>query len=118
MGARGLNAALGFWLFISAVLWTHEWHQRTNAWIVGALIVVLALTGLTGAAWARVGNLALAGWLIVSTLLWPRASVLTFWNQMLVGLLVALLAAAPRLRMLRRAPDPNPSRSPPDLTRH
>jgi hypothetical protein len=118
MGARALNAALGFWLFLSAELWPHDWHQRANAWIVGAFIVMLALTALSGAAWARGGNLILAGWLMVSTLLWPRVSVLTFWNQMLVALLVALVAAVPRLRLLRRGHDPQRSQPPPGLAGH
>jgi formate hydrogenlyase subunit 4 len=102
MGARAINAILGFWLFLSAFLWPHALQQRYNAWIVGALVVTLALAGLSGHRWARALNALLGGWLIVTTLLWPRTTMLTYWNQMLVGLAVAMFAFAPSLSALRR----------------
>lgn len=102
MGARAINAVFGFWLFLSAFLWPHSTHQRYNAWGVGVLVVTLALAGLSGHRWARTVNALLGGWLIVTTLLWPRISPLTFWNQMLVGLAVAMFAFAGSVSALRR----------------
>jgi hypothetical protein len=46
-------------------------------------------------------NVAAGGWLIVSSLV-PAIRPVTFWNHMLVGLLLAMFGAAPSLSALRQ----------------
>jgi hypothetical protein len=100
MGARVVNLVVGFWLFVSAFLWQHSRAERLNAWIIGVVAVSAALAGLSGRRWGRFVNVAAGGWLIVSSLV-PTISRLTFWNHMLVGLLLAMFGVAPSLAALR-----------------
>jgi hypothetical protein len=102
MGARLINALLGLWLFLSAVMWPHTPAQRTNAWVVGMLAVTAALAGLTGRKAGRLINAALGAWLIISAILLPRLSPATFWNHLLVGAALALFAMVSHLPELRR----------------
>jgi hypothetical protein len=105
MGARAINAILGLWLFMSAFAWPHGRAQFTNATVVGMLAVTMALLGLGGRKWPRLSNVALGGWLILSSLFLPRVSVATFWNHLVVGLAMALVGASPDLRhLIRRTP--------------
>ena len=101
MGARALNATLGLWLFFSAFLWPHTPFHQTNAWVVGMVVVTLAMLGLTGVAWARYANAAIGGWLILSAALVPGIDTGTFWNHVLSGFALALFGLAPSLRDLR-----------------
>jgi hypothetical protein len=101
VGARIANLALGFWLFVSAFLWPHLPSQRASAWIVGIVVVFGSMAGLSGQRWGRHLSAAAGGCLIVSSLV-PHIHRLTFWNHMLVGLLVVLLGVSPSLADLRR----------------
>ncbi|WP_437827583.1 SPW repeat domain-containing protein [Sorangium sp. So ce1153] len=101
--ARGINVALGIWLFISAFLWRHSQGQFTNTWVVGALCVVFALLAIW-APWARYLNTILSIWLFVSAWAIPALSVGTVWNNVLVSvaiLIVSLLPTVPAARGVR-----------------
>jgi hypothetical protein len=106
-GARLANAVLGLWLFTSAFLWRHFDASLHNTWLVGALIFGSALAALRHTAW-RWANIALSGWLFVSTLLLFRPlDTRTMWNNLLVAVLVSALSliarpgrSGPRLRVL------------------
>jgi len=97
-----INAVLGAWLFLSAVMWPHTPAQRTNAWVVGMLVVTAALAGLTGRKAGRMVNAALGAWLIISAILLPRMMPATFWNHLIVGAALAFFAMVSNLAELRR----------------
>ncbi|WP_438004312.1 hypothetical protein WME89_36715 [Sorangium sp. So ce321] len=101
--ARGINVALGIWLFVSAFLWRHSQGQFTNTWVVGALCIVFALLAIW-APRARYLNTILAIWLFVSAWAIPALSVGTVWNNALVALgilIVSLLPSVPAARAVR-----------------
>lgn len=100
--ARGLNIGLGVWLFISAYLWMHSVPQFNNAWIVGALMVVIS--GIAMAAPnLRFFNTALAVWLFISAFALSALVAATVWNSVIVSIavfLISLVPAAPSERQL------------------
>lgn len=103
---RGINIALGIWLFISAFLWRHGRDEFTNTWVVGALSVVFALIALW-APRARYAIAILAVWLFVSAWTIPALLMATVWNNALVAvaiLVVSLLATEVAVRGSRTAP--------------
>lgn len=83
---RGINVALGAWVFISAFIWTHTVAQFWNTWIVGALVALFAL-GAFRVPQARFLNAALAVWLFISIFALPT-NLATAWNN---GILAALI---------------------------
>jgi hypothetical protein len=101
MGARALNTVLGLWLFFSGFLWPHTMAHRWNAWVVGMLAVFGGLVGLSGDKRGRYLNAALGGWLIASALLLPHLRPATFWNEILVGFAMVLIASTTTASDLR-----------------
>jgi hypothetical protein len=92
--ARGINVALGIWLFISAFLWLHTSAQFTNTWLVGLAIAVVAAVGFA-VPQARWVNTALAAWLIISVWALPTLAAATFWNNLLVGIASLIVSVMP-----------------------
>jgi hypothetical protein len=95
------NVGLGVWLFVSPWLLglagaagPDQW-AATNAWLVGALLALIALAAVY--AWWPPNEyiaLALAGWLILSPWVLQFASLpAAAWNHVAVGGLVILFAA-------------------------
>ena len=99
--ARGINIALGVWLFISAFLWLHTDSQFTNTWLVGLGIAGVAAVGL-GAPQIRWLNALLAAWLIVSVFALPTLMGGTFWNNLLVGVASLIVSLMPFATTQRR----------------
>jgi hypothetical protein len=89
--ARVVNILLGSWLLVSAFLWPHVPPQFRNSWSVGALCIVVA-TLARSVPTLRYGNTILGLWLTVTTLLGPAASALTTWNNVLVGVAIAVFS--------------------------
>jgi hypothetical protein len=102
MSARVLNAVVGLWLFFSAFLWLHTPAQRWNAWAVGILAVTDALAGISGDKRGRYLNAALGAWLLLCALFLPHLSAATFWNEILVGFAMVIIALASTAGDLRR----------------
>lgn len=102
MNARPLNAVLGLWLFVSGFLLPTRPAQQWINWVAGALAVTDALAGISGFKRGRYLNLALGGWLILFAILLPRARVVVFWNDLLVGFAMVLLALVGHTGDLRR----------------
>ena len=96
MFPRLVNLAIGLWLFLSAFLWRHTRAQFDNAWIVGVAVVTLALWALAGRTWTRFFNVALGGWLMLSTVLLPTGNGGTLWNHVLCGLALVAFGSQPR----------------------
>jgi hypothetical protein len=92
--ARGINLALGVWLFISAFVWDHSAAERTNTWIVGLLCVIFALVAL-GISTTRRFNTAVAIWLLISVWALPHHNPATMLNNALVAIAVLLLSLVP-----------------------
>jgi len=90
---RYLNAAVGAWLFLSAFVWAHSDSEFTNAWIVGALMLLAALAALAAPA-VRYANTALAVWLFASTLVIGGANV-TVWNHIIVAIVAFIVSWVP-----------------------
>ena len=92
-----VNAVLGLWLFLSAVLWPHSRAQLVNALLTGAVIGVASLASARTPR-ARYVATAAATWLLVSSWVFPMGSMSTFWNNLLVAFVVfflSLVAPAP-----------------------
>ncbi|WP_433927819.1 SPW repeat protein [Sorangium cellulosum] len=98
--ARGINIALGIWLFISAFLWRHSQDQFTNTWVVGVLCVAFALLAIW-APKARYLNTILAIWLFVSAWAIPALSVATVWNNVLVAVAILIVSLVPTVPVAR-----------------
>jgi hypothetical protein len=90
------------WLFASAFLWPHPRAQLHNAWVVGLLVVTLAVAGMDGLRWGRYLNAVLGAWLIISALFFSPAAGATYWNHTLVGIAILALGLSPTLRNFRR----------------
>jgi hypothetical protein len=91
------NLVLGLWLAISPWLLSYA-NEATPAWNAHAVGVIIAVAALAALAafqeWEEWVNVALGAWLVVSPYLLGFASLTAaFWNQIVVGLLVAVLAA-------------------------
>lgn len=106
--ARGINVALGLWLFLSAFIWVHSGAQFTNTWLVGLGIAAVAAIGFAVPKIHWV-NTALAAWLIISVFALPTLVGATFWNNLLVGIasfIVSLVPFATEQRTTRRTRAP------------
>ena len=100
------NVVLGLWLAISP--WARSYaNAATPAWnahIVGVIIAVAALAALTAfQQWEEWVNTALGAWLMVSPyVLGFSALTYPLWNQIIVGLAVAVLATWAAMRTSER----------------
>ena len=93
-GARIANIILGVWLVLSSFIWRDTAAEFANAWIVGVVIVLVSLAAF----WApnlRHVNCAMAGWLFLSAwwMRWQRTA--TFWNTVVVAVLVFAFSLIP-----------------------
>lgn len=91
---RWVNVALGAWLFVSAFLWPHSIAQFHNSWLVGITVAVVAAIATRVDA-ARYINATLAAWLFISAFALPVSSMGTFWNNLLVSIVILFLALVP-----------------------
>ena len=96
--ASGLNVLAGLWLIISPwVLHDQTQQAYTNNVILGIVIAVLAAIRAGGAyraTWLSWINLLLGLWVIISpwVLQFPASQTQAFWNNVIVGVIVAILA--------------------------
>ncbi|HEY2730944.1 MAG TPA: SPW repeat protein [Polyangia bacterium] len=97
MGARSMNASIGFWLFLSAFLWPHSRAQVVNAWVIGMLTVTIALAGLGSMPRSRYLNVVLGAWLIVSTMVLRGTGTATVLNDVIVGAALTVFGAVRRI---------------------
>jgi hypothetical protein len=102
---RYANASLGGWLFVSPFLWAHSAAARTNAWIVGLLIFVVAIVATTLRP-MRAANTLLAIWLILTTLAFRHRISFTLWHDGLIAVLVLAFSLIPEKgEALRGSPE-------------
>jgi hypothetical protein len=87
-----IKILLGVWLFISAFLWPHSTAQFNNAWMLGVIVVVAGILSMRGLGWASYVNAAAGAWLFLSSFFLPTLRAGTFWNHLLVGIALFVLA--------------------------
>jgi len=94
-----INFFVGIWVLISPfVLRFTRLHGAVwNNVIVGIIVIIVAgtrawgVTSVTGISWI---NFVLGIWLIVSAWVWGfRMNAVLSWNQIIAGLVVAVIAA-------------------------
>ena len=89
--ARYANILLGLWLFLTAFAWRHAPGAWANTWIVGLLVVAVAIWGLTYQGLWRV-NALLGLWLIVAALVFPHLLGASRANNIVVGFLITTVS--------------------------
>jgi len=94
MTARVLTIIIGFWLFVAIDLWPHTAAHSTNTWITGALIAMVGAAAV-GRDPIRYVTSLLAVWLVLFTVLVPRASSATLWNNVTFAIAVFALSLMP-----------------------
>lgn len=92
--ARVGNLVLGVWLQISAFLWSHSDEARFSAWLPGLLISIVALLSMGVPPMRRLNGL-LGFWAAIWAAMAAGPDRLTYWNGVVVGLLVMVLSAIP-----------------------
>ncbi|MBF6434839.1 DUF7144 family membrane protein [Nocardia cyriacigeorgica] len=91
---EGVSAVADDELFIEGPEYTYRWDLTTWGWIhivLGALIAVTALALMTGAVWARVVAVFLAGLSIVANFLW--IPYYPWWSLLLIALNIVVIWA-------------------------
>ena len=89
--ARYANILLGLWLFLTAFAWRHAPAAWANTWIVGLLVVAMAIWGLTYPGLWRV-NALLGLWLIVAAGVFPHLLGASRANNIVVGFLITTVS--------------------------
>ena len=90
---------LAGWLVLSALAWPHQLKQQVSTILSGLLVVGLESL-YRRYEWAHRATGLVATWVILSMFwIWPRP--LTAWNNLLVGLLIAVFSALEGDRLLR-----------------
>jgi hypothetical protein len=92
--ARAANLGLGLWLHISAFVWPHGDEARLSAWLPGLLISIVALLSMSSPPMRRL-NAALGLWAAVWAAVAAGSDRLTYWNGVVVGVLVLTFSLIP-----------------------
>lgn len=90
---RYLNVLLGAWLLVSDVVWRHGQTQSANTWIC-VLVIGFALWAL----WMpsmRWWNVLIGSWVVFFSLAFVHVSAATEWNNVILGVLIALVSLVP-----------------------
>lgn len=92
--ARWTNVVLGAWLFASAFLWRHTEASFFNTWIVGVIIVAVALGAMAVPA-LRYVNTAVAMYLFLTSIFVPHVFLASAWHNGIVAVAVFLVSLVP-----------------------
>jgi hypothetical protein len=86
-GARFANIILGIWLILSSFIWRDAVAHFVNDWVVGVLIALVALAAFWLPSLRHINSI-IAIWLFLSPfwMVWQRTA--TFWNCVIVAILV------------------------------
>ncbi|HVX94791.1 MAG TPA: hypothetical protein VHK47_07775 [Polyangia bacterium] len=96
MWARVANVVLGVWLVTSTLFLRDVRAQGVNDIASGLLVIAFAITSAVSWRSARLLNIVIAGWLLLSAGLFAHASAAAAWNQGVVGYLICAFAVVPR----------------------
>lgn len=91
----GINIIAGIWLIIAPFVM--HYHATGNIWqevVFGAVIAVLGLARLfaPNVSWPSWANSIIGVWLIIAPWVIPATSVSARWNEVVTGIIVAVLA--------------------------
>jgi hypothetical protein len=89
--ARYLNLVLAGWTLVSAFVWRHSEPQFMVTIAVG-IVVALSAPFELGSSLVRKINLVSGGVLALGAVTLPRTSALTFWHNLILGLVIAGVA--------------------------
>ena len=100
------NLLLGAILFLSPWIFSYpSGPQSQNAWIVGVVIAALSIAALAAVAvWEEVINLIAGLWLIVSPWVLKFSGTTAMRTNVVIGIVVAALAAIEIVWMMRTPP--------------
>jgi hypothetical protein len=100
------NLLLGAILFLSPWIFNYpSGPQSENAWVVGVIIAGLSIAALASlAVWEEVLNLIAGLWLIVSPWVLKFSGTTAMRTNVVVGIVVAVLAAVELVWMIRTPP--------------
>jgi hypothetical protein len=105
---RVINFLVGIWLIASAFAWPHGDAARSNTWIVGILIAIVAIGAMFQPV-IRYANTLLAVWLFVASLAIHPTRVETVWNNLIAAVVVFALSLVPSAPILRLGRRPGPA---------
>lgn len=93
MWAAVVNTILGIWIMIAPCLLEFEKKAADNNYIVGPLVVTIAITAI----WevnrsARYLNFVVGIWLAASPFILAFDSAAATWNDLIVGVLIAVFS--------------------------
>lgn len=90
----GLNFILGIWLIISPWIFNYSSGSKWNQFSFGIVIAVLAAIRYLAPSqiWASWLNLLAGIWMIIAPFIVGYKGTAAYWNEVLVGIAVALLA--------------------------
>ncbi len=110
VGASGLNILLGIWLIIAPFVLGYARLEaaQTNDIIVGILVAIIATIRSFGAftqpGWSWM-NVFLGIWLIIAPFVLGYSNVSTpLWNDIILGILIAVMAWTSATSARRRLP--------------
>lgn len=86
-----INLVLGIWLILSPFLFSYSSTAMTDSIILGTIIAILAVIRLSAQTWASWFNGIAGLWLIIAPFIIGSTESAVLWNQIIVGLAVAVL---------------------------
>lgn len=91
----GLNVIAGIWLIIAPFILNY--NATGNVWqevVFGIIVGILGLVrlGAPNVVWPSWLNLIIGLWLIVAPWVIPSTTIAARWNEVVVGIIVAILA--------------------------
>jgi hypothetical protein len=97
----GLDVVAGIWLVIAPFILNYTGMSMQNDIIVGVAVAVLAASRLMGEgyriAWPSWVNAILGVWLIAAPFVMGYANTTATWNDVVLGIIVAILATTSAL---------------------
>jgi hypothetical protein len=100
--ARWTSVVAGAWLIVSAAAFPRPPDAQANAWIIGSIIVAVALGARTVSALRWLGLVA-AVWLAYSTVAMFDIATAVRWNDLITALVVAVASLVPTRPRYARA---------------
>jgi len=88
-----INLILGIWLILSPFIFSYESGAMTNSIVLGIVVAILAIIRLSAPSqtWASWLNGIAGLWLIVSPFIFGFMQTALLWDQIIVGIVVAVL---------------------------
>lgn len=92
----GINILAGIWLILAPFMFGFSGALRTSDIVFGVIIAILALIRVSApedAPWLSWANMIFGLWILISPFLLGYLGVGVLWNNIIVGVIIAALAA-------------------------